>query len=59
MPHQAWQLLGSRNVAEYKTIRVREDRYHFAPNAVEADFVVCESPDWVLILPVTVDRQVC
>lgn len=58
MPHRSWTRLSSRYVAEYKVTKVREDRYRFEPEQTEADFVVCESADWVIILPVTVDGHV-
>ena len=50
--------MSSRYVAEYKVTKVRTDRYRFEPRQTEADFLVCESPDWVVILPVTDDGQV-
>jgi 8-oxo-dGTP pyrophosphatase MutT (NUDIX family) len=57
MPDRSWTLLGSRCVAQYKLVRVREDRYRFEPTRVEADFLVCESADWVLIVAITVEGQ--
>lgn len=53
MPHRSWTLLGSRSVAQYKMIGVREDRYLFEPTQAEGDFVVCESADWVLVIAIT------
>lgn len=58
MPDRSWTRLHSRYVAEYKVTKVREDRYRFEPEQTEADFLVCESNDWVIILPVTVDGEV-
>ncbi len=58
MPDRSWTRLSSRYVAEYKVTKVREDRYRFEPDQAEADFLVCESADWVVILPVTVDGKV-
>jgi ADP-ribose pyrophosphatase len=58
MLQQSWTLLGSRYVAEYRVLRVREDRYRFEPSGVEADFVVCDSADWALVVPLTPDDQV-
>lgn len=58
MPQQAWTLLGSRYLGEYKILRLREDHYRFEPAGTEADFIVCESADWVLIIPYTADGQV-
>jgi ADP-ribose pyrophosphatase len=58
MPDRSWTLLSSRQLAEYKILRLREDRYRFEPTGAEADFVVCDSRDWGLVIPVTVDGQV-
>ena len=58
MPDRSWTRLSSRYVGDYKVIRVREDRYRFGPCELEADFLVCESSDWVVILPITVDGEV-
>lgn len=58
MPDRSWTRLSSRYVAEYKVTKVREDRYRFEPKQTEADFLVCESNDWAVILPVTVDGEV-
>jgi len=57
MPHRSWTLLESHCLRQYKFIRIREDRYRFEPTGAEGDFVVCESPDWALVVAITVDRQ--
>ncbi len=56
--HNSWTYLSSRQVLQYSTLQVREDTYHFAPRNTEANFVVCDSADWVLVIAVTTDRQV-
>lgn len=58
MPHKSWTLLGSRQIADYKVLRFREDRYRFEPTGAEADFAVCDSADWAFVIPVTTDGQV-
>jgi len=58
MPDKSWTLLGSRQIADYKIIRLREDRYRFEPTGAEADFAVCDSADWAFVIPVTADGQV-
>lgn len=58
MPHQSWKLLGSRYLAEYLVTKIREDRYRVEPSNVEACFVVCESRDWVVIVPITTEGDV-
>jgi 8-oxo-dGTP pyrophosphatase MutT (NUDIX family) len=54
----SWHHLGSQLLRDYGSLRLREDRYRFTPTGAEADFAVCESADWVLVIPVTEDRQV-
>ena len=58
MPDRSWTFLGSREIREYRVLRIREDRYRFEPTRTEADFAVCESADWVLVIPRTADGQV-
>ena len=58
MPDRSWRLLSTRLIADYRILRLREDRYLFEPNRTEANFVVCDSLDWVLVIPITDDGQV-
>mgnify|MGYP006266928379 CR=1 FL=1 len=58
MPDRSWTLLGSRIVSDHRIFRLREDRYRIEPAGVERDFVVLDGPDWINIVPLTVDRKV-
>ncbi len=58
MPDQSWTLLKSRYVGQYKFTRLREDRYRFEPTRAEADFIVCETPDWALVVALTEEHEV-
>jgi len=58
MPHNSWTLLGSRQIADYRVLRFREDRYRFEPTGAEADFAVCDSADWAFVIPITPDAEV-
>jgi 8-oxo-dGTP pyrophosphatase MutT (NUDIX family) len=58
MTDDDWTRLRSRYVGEFRVVRLREDRYRFEPTQAETDFIVCESADWVLVIPVTADGQV-
>ncbi|MEM9356236.1 MAG: NUDIX hydrolase [Pseudomonadota bacterium] len=58
MDNQSWTFISSREVRTYRTLSIREDRYRFAPRNVEADFVVCDSDDWVLVIAITTDERV-
>ena len=58
MPDRSWTFLSSRQIADYRILQLREDRYRFEPTQQEADFVVCDSRDWALVIPVTPDDQV-
>ena len=57
MPDRSWKYLSSREIADYRVLRIRQDRYLFQPTQQEADFVVCDSPDWTMVIPVTTDGQ--
>lgn len=58
MLEKNWTLLGSRSIADYEFVRIREDQYRFEPSGLEAPFVVCDCADWVLVIPLTPGGQV-
>jgi 8-oxo-dGTP pyrophosphatase MutT (NUDIX family) len=58
MPHDSWTLLKSRTIAQYEVLSLREDRYRFEPSGAEAPFVVCDSADWALVIPITPNGEV-
>ena len=58
MPDRSWKLLSTRQIADYKILRLREDRYLFEPTQAEGNFIVCDSSDWALVLPITPEGQV-
>ena len=58
MPDRSWTLLSSRPIADYPVLRLREDHYRFEPSGLEGNFVVCESRDWALVIPITSDGQI-
>ena len=58
MLNDKWQFLQSEVLRDYRLLQVREDTYHFQPTGLEAGFVVCESADWVVVIPVTVDDEI-
>jgi ADP-ribose pyrophosphatase len=58
MPDRSWTYLSTRQIADYRVLRIREDRYLFHPAERECTFVVCESSDWAMVVPVTPDGQV-
>lgn len=58
MPDRSWKHLSTRHIADFHILRIRADRYLFQPTGHEADFVVCESSDWAMVVPITPDGQV-
>ena len=58
MCNDDWSLLGSETLRDYSILRLREDKYRFNPTGREIDFAICDSPDWVLVIPVTTDNKV-
>jgi len=51
-PH-AWQRVGSRQIADCRVFRVREDECRRTDGGSEARFFVLENPDWVNIIALT------
>jgi len=58
MPDRSWKYLSSREIADFRVLRIRSDRYLFQPTQKEADFVVCDSADWAMVIAITTDEQV-
>jgi ADP-ribose pyrophosphatase len=58
MQNHNWQLLRSEVLREFRVVRVREDTYRFLPNGDECRYVVCDSADWVLVIPITIDNDI-
>ncbi len=58
MSENTWSLLGSEPLRDYRVLRIREDKYRFGPTGAVTGFVVCDSADWVLVIPLTVDKNV-
>ena len=58
MPDRSWKYLSRRELLDFHGLRVCQDRYLFTPTQKEADFVVFDSADWAMVIPITTDRQV-
>ncbi len=58
MPDRSWKYLSSREIADFHVLKIRQDRYLFQPTQKECDFVVCDSTDWAMVIPITPDGQV-
>lgn len=58
MNNSNWKLVDSLSLRKYRTIEVREDTYEFVNAKQQRGFVVCDSADWVVIIPITKDQQV-
>jgi 8-oxo-dGTP pyrophosphatase MutT (NUDIX family) len=58
MPDRSWKYLSSSEVADFRVVKIRRDRYLFHPAQRECDFVVCDSADWTMVIPITSDGRV-
>jgi len=58
MPDRSWKYLSSREIGDFRVLKIRQYRYLFLPTQREADFVVCDSTDWAMVIPITTDGQV-
>lgn len=55
---EPWQRTGSRQLADYRFFRLRQDTSRHPRHGREYDFFVFEFPDWVNIIPLTAEREV-
>jgi 8-oxo-dGTP pyrophosphatase MutT (NUDIX family) len=58
MPDRSWKYLSSREIADCRVLKIRQDRYLFQPTQKEGDFLICDSADWAMVIPITEDAQV-
>jgi 8-oxo-dGTP pyrophosphatase MutT (NUDIX family) len=54
----AWRRLTSKEVADCRVFRVRQDTSASPQNGLQHDFFIIEAPDWVNIVPITPDGRV-
>lgn len=55
---ETWKRKSSKEVADCRVFKVREDFCERASDSAEASFFVVESPDWVNVIALTIERQV-
>lgn len=58
MSSEHWTLLKSGPPVDYQIFRLRRDRYRLEPANAERDFVVLDTPDWVNVVPLTLEGNV-
>ena len=58
MPNDDWTFVGSEQIRAYNVLTLREDKYRLKRNGSETVFAVCDSADWVLVIPLTTDGDV-
>ncbi len=58
MSKSDWQLLRSRSLQNFRVVSLREDTYQFKPTGMERGYAVCDSADWVLVIPVTAEDDI-
>jgi 8-oxo-dGTP pyrophosphatase MutT (NUDIX family) len=54
----SWQVVRTEVVADCRVFKVRRDVSHDRRDSREHDFFVIEAPDWINVVPLTVDGQV-
>jgi 8-oxo-dGTP pyrophosphatase MutT (NUDIX family) len=55
---EIWERKASKEIADCRVFKVREDLCQRTSNGTEHSFFVVENPDWVNIIAVTEDKQV-
>lgn len=58
MSSEDWSLIESGQPVDYRIFQIRRDRYWLKPANAERDFVVLDTPDWVNVVPRTVEGNV-
>jgi len=53
-----WQRISSEQVADCRVFRVRRERFRSPRDQSEHDFFSIEAPDWINVIPVTVDGHI-
>jgi len=54
----AWKLASTREIADCRVFKVREDTSYRASDGESSTFFVIDNPDWVNVVAVSEDRQV-
>ena len=55
---EGWDKVRQELLADYRILRVREDRSRSPRTGVEHDFIVLEMADWINVVPVTLEGRV-
>lgn len=58
MPDRSWKLISSQQLSAHRIFTLHADRYRLEPEGRENDFFKLEAPDWINIIPITLERQV-
>lgn len=57
MTPQPWQQLSEETLFQYKVFRARRSRRRSPRTGAEIGFFLMDTPDWVVVLPITVDER--
>lgn len=55
---ETWKRKSSKEIADCRVFKVREDFCERTSDEKESSFFVCENPDWVNVIALTSDREV-
>ncbi len=58
MSDSNWRLVESKSLREFRVVNVLESVFEFLPTGVQRSYVVCDSADWVLVIPITKNDEV-
>ncbi len=53
-----WKLLDKMSLRDFRVVSVQEHVYEHVPSGKQKGYVVCDSADWVFVIPVTPDNEV-
>lgn len=53
-----WNLISRKSLREFRVVSVQEHTYEHLSTGMQRDYVVCDSADWVFVIPITPDDEV-
>lgn len=53
-----WRLIEKESLREFRVVSVQEHVYEHVPTGRQKGYVVCDSADWVFVIPVTPENEV-
>ncbi len=53
-----WRLSRTKSLRDFRVLSVQERTFEHVPSGKQKEYVVCDSADWVFVIPITPDNNV-